>query len=133
MKRTEAGDRLAGLINDHMHEAHRGARRGRGGVIVVFGNDGFDGDKRAAREVDAVLDYASANGLEAVDFGLDEGGYTWVVRLRAPRGERSWHVEQITNLLWRTWLGPTPSAEALIFERIQRGIAAGAIARGVRR
>jgi hypothetical protein len=97
---TDRARAAATLIGKTCMESHRGASRYWGGVrkgvfgIVLYGNDGYaereGGDpviNARTREYVHNLYAGLANLLPegAVEFGTDEGGYSWVILAMFPR------------------------------------------------
>ena len=110
IKQTEAGRRLADYIRATMHHIHRAALVEGDRHVVAFGNDGHATRKRsrARREVEAALAFARANGLAAVDFGVDTAdGSTWAIRFRPEGAVALWGLEGLAegldDELWRAW------------------------------
>jgi hypothetical protein len=55
----------------------------RGGlVLAVFGNDGYQVDKRVSREVDLVREWLTAAGAREQGFGVSPDGHSWAMLVR---------------------------------------------------
>lgn len=76
---------MADYANKHMSDAHRGAMPGRQlGIIVVFGNDGYE-DDRTKLEVAMLREevLAAVPRMEILGFGVDStDGYSWAMLVR---------------------------------------------------
>ena len=110
MNQTDKGKGLAAEVNETMFQAHRGAfvRRGE---LIVFGNDGYEGDDkgRPKREVEAAVAWAKGHGLEVTDFGTDADGHSWALVCRGGRAHdlRRLAVEA-EDVLRKAWVGDNP-------------------------
>ena len=121
MDQTENGKALAHHLGETYFQAHRGAFI-RGNALVVFGNDGYQQDERARREVDAVLAWGKTQGLRVTDFGTDpEDGYSWVLVFTGAKPDELADLALAAeDVLWRAWHGDNPDPSQRAFEACQR-------------
>lgn len=85
------------FVGDALFEAHRGVIPLQGADFLLFGNDGYEKDKRSFREVEFVREFLKGRAKE-LTFTTTTDGYTWVMLVRASKaviptldGRRSWH------------------------------------------
>jgi hypothetical protein len=88
----------------HHFPAHRGAILWCPNVTAVFGNDGYDtkqnkpdetaDDDRAKQEVELLRMKLQELRIQELGFGVDEGGYTWVVLVDSPK------ARELNELIW---------------------------------
>ncbi len=120
--------KIANWLCEDCCEAHRGAfwwdEDGR--VAVAFGNDGYDRDPRAKREVQAVRAQLASAGGEELGFGTAGDGYSWAIACRLPE---SLEPDDIEQSLWSAWLGDNPTSDARITQIVQRNIAGAVLDR----
>ena len=104
MKTTDWSTRarvMAKYVGENMMPAHRGVMPiGRNGLCVVFGNDDYDQDERAQKEVEAVRQYiGEEEGIEELAFATADDGYTWGMLVNGTTG----HMRHINDVLWSAW------------------------------
>jgi hypothetical protein len=124
--------RVANFIGNELHQAHRGVIYLARGDFLAFGNDGYDTDERAKREVEAVRSSIAGQATE-VGFASSGDGYTWAMLLRtakacATNAGREAFRTFLTMAMWKSWLGDNPHPVDAPFMAIQGAIAEEAIA-----
>jgi hypothetical protein len=121
MKQTETGKALAGYLALTISVAHRGAFV-RGKELVIFGNDRYQQDSRARREVEAAFAWAREKGLEVTDFGTDpEEGYSWALVCHGGNPDELADLAVAAeDVLWRAWNGPDTFPLDEVFEHFHR-------------
>src|SRR6266545_2343618 len=130
--------KIVDRLSDECQEAHRGAfwfdetRH----LVIAFGNDGHTKDERAKQEVAAVRRYLVEVGGKELGFATNSGsGYSWALICEVKNSKAP---EILEDIRWATWLRAgeqkqdgrpaTPKAELDLFEKLQRSIAAKALA-----
>src|SRR6516162_9314743 len=72
---------VVNITGEEGFEAHRGVIPVRDDTFVVFGNDGYQKDERARREVATVRERLAGDAVE-LGFATDEDGYSWAMVVR---------------------------------------------------
>jgi hypothetical protein len=80
--------KIAQFVYDEGFAAQRGVIRATGDDFLVFGNDGYNRDPRAKREVATVRERIVGQA-EEIGFGLSAGGYSWVLLVRFHKSRSS--------------------------------------------
>jgi hypothetical protein len=98
-----------------MREARRGAMEWRlGGVVVVFGNDGYEHDQRSRDEVAAVRRYLWDHDIMEFGFATTPDGNTWAMLVYEHSEQEQLYEmrELLFYVVWGAWPGAT-AAEAV--------------------
>jgi hypothetical protein len=104
-----------------------------GVVLAVFGNDGYQLDKRVNREVELMRQWLTAAGAREQGFGVSPDGHSWVLLMRVgnpgyrtPVGRAFYaemarvEVEEELRLAWREACTGEPAADPGKQERTGR-------------
>ena len=103
---NERAAKLAQYVGEHMFPAHRGAiQTDEPGVFVVFGNDGYDNDRRVDYEVELTQQTLQDLGYDVLGFG--DSGASWALVVSA----RSWDLvaspdcgcSKLIEAVWDAW------------------------------
>jgi hypothetical protein len=96
--------RLAVYVNEHRFDEHRGVIEGpEPGTAVVFGNDGYEQDARARREVEHVRERLGVMEVDVLGFGLaPPDRYTWAMIVDID-AEDPILVDFLVDLVRRGW------------------------------
>src|SRR4051812_37911728 len=91
--------RAANHFRANHFSAHRGAMHWNTlGVCVAFGNDGYDSDDGAKREVELVRGALAKAGISELGFGLsDEDRDTWAMIVQTDR------ADELSDVVWDAW------------------------------
>lgn len=98
--------KVAEYVGTNLFEAHRGALAKPNGIVVVFGNDGYESGDRAKREVETVRKVLPTKDPSSTElgFGVCDGGYTWVLLYRTNnKREAECLAAEATLVVWRGW------------------------------
>jgi hypothetical protein len=96
---------LAHLVHDQLFHVHRGYLRVSKGTYAVYGNDGYDRDKRSQVEAQEVKKEADERGLKASD--IQSHHASWAVVLIGTKK----NAVEITKCAWNTWISESEKRE----------------------